>query len=158
MVRSLRLPLMLLTLFGAYLLFAGSASASELLTSAALAILATAWSMALRHVSGARFRFSRAHLRPWARAWLDVPAATWKTGLALVRALVRREPAGRADTAPFRSGASDDPVERARRATAVLAASLAPASYVVRAEPGGSTALMHGITDRPPGADREWLA
>lgn len=87
-----------------------------------------------------------------------MPAASLRTGLALTRMVFRSAPAGRADAVPFRERAVGDPAERARRVTALLAASLAPASYVVRMDPGRAEVLLHGIDSRPQVHDREWLA
>lgn len=65
---------------------------------------------------------------------------------------------GRADARPFRPGKANAPSDRARRASAVLAASLAPASFVVDVPLGRGEVLMHGIERRPPVRDADWLA
>ena len=95
----------------------------------------------------------------WLRAVGGMPQAAVKTGAALGATLVGwRAVAWRADECAFRHGAVEEPSERARRATAVLAASLAPASFVVRAEPDRDTVLLHGIGGEPARANTEWLA
>jgi hypothetical protein len=134
-------------------------SVSEVATGIVLALLATLWMVAARRTSSRRFGVSRAHVRVWARAIGSVPGATLRTGAALVAAIVRPDRARpSAPTRPFRHGATEDPAERGRRATALLAASLAPASYVVRADGGRDEVLFHAIGSAPPPADREWLA
>jgi hypothetical protein len=57
---------------------------------------------------------------------------------------------------PFRTGGIDDPAARTRRAIAVLAASLAPDRFVVRAAALEGRVILHDISDnsRP---DSEWL-
>jgi multisubunit Na+/H+ antiporter MnhE subunit len=140
-----------------YMALAGSMSATEWATGAVLGILTAAWGAALRRVSSARFRFSRAHLAPWTRALLGLPAATWRTGVVLAVTLLRPVSPGRTDRVAFRPGPAHEPGERARRATALLAASLAPASYVVCADNDGSEILLHGIGAAPGKLDRDWL-
>lgn len=145
--------------FAAYALFAGSLSVSEAATGAVLAVLVAIWRSVADRARRHRFAFSAAHLRVWARAFRNVPKQTAVTAVALIRVLLGRdgEP-GRADERPFRLGASQDPRERARRASAVLAASLAPASYVVEVGPDRDRALLHAITATPAPHDPEWLA
>ena len=147
------------TAFATYLLFAGSLSLSEVATGAVLAILLATWVRLAAGVYRRPFAFSAAHARVWARACGEVPGQTLITAGALAATILRGgENRGRADERPFRLGPANDPQERARRASAVLAASLAPASYVVDAGPDRDVALLHGIGRTPAPKDAEWLA
>lgn len=142
--------------FAGYLLFAGQFSAHELAVAAVLACGATAWAQAIRRCAPRHFAFSWRHLYVWLRAIGSAVPATLRIFGVLARvALVGGSP-GRANATAVMRGAEDDPRDRARRASAVLAASLAPDSFVVRAEPGHDEVLIHTLL--PPRArDSRWL-
>lgn len=150
----------LLVLPGAFLIalaFLGSVSGQTLGAAALLALASAAWAVRVGREPARGFAFSRAHLRPWARTVAGLPGKVARTGVALGRVVIAGGSPGRALTTPFCAGAADDPADRARRATAVLAASLAPDSFVVRAN-RGTTAHIHVITRDPPPSDPDWLA
>lgn len=142
--------------FAGYLLFAGQFSVHELGVAAALACGATAWTWAIRSCAPRHFVFSWRHLHVWLCAIGAAAPATWRIFGVLARVAVFGGSPGREDIARFMRGAEGDPHERARRASAVLAASLAPDSFVVRAEPGHDEVLIHTLL--PPRArDPRWL-
>lgn len=146
-----------LVAFAGYLLFAGSLSASEFVTSAVLACAAVAWMLMVRRNVHRRFAFSIAHVRVWLKTLgAIVPASTRVLGV-LARTAVCGGSPGRAVDAPFLRGGEDDPRQRARRATAVLTASLAPDRFVVRAEPRHERVLIHAIVSSPATCDSRWL-
>ncbi|TNC12697.1 hypothetical protein FF100_13580 [Methylobacterium terricola] len=141
-----------------YLLLAGAAGTHEVATGIVVAGLTTAWAGRIRTEAKRHFRFSRTHLAPWSRALAGLGSATLRTGAALARAVLVGSHPGHAHRRPFRRGPEDEPAERARRAGAVLLASLAPDSFVLRADPGRDEALIHALGESPPPADPRWLA
>ncbi|AWN53554.1 hypothetical protein [Methylobacterium sp. 17Sr1-1] len=141
-----------------YLLLAGEASTHEIATGIVVASLVTAWAGRIRTGAKRHFRFSRAHLAPWGRALWGLGPATLRTGAALTRVILVGTHLGHAHRRPFRRGPEDEPAERARRAGALLLASLAPDSFVLRADPGRDEALIHALGETPPPADPLWLA
>lgn len=143
--------------FGAYLLFAGQVdSMHELMVGAVLASGAAVWAWLIRRCSGRRFALSRQHAVVWLKAIIRLFPASAKVFGMLLKAAARGGSPGRAVTWPFLWGGEDDPTQRTRRASVVLAASLAPDSFVVRAEPQQEQALIHTLL-RPRPRDRRWL-
>lgn len=141
-----------------YLLLAGEAGIHEVATGIVMAGLATAWAWRIHNHAKRQFRFSRAHLAPWGRALAGLGPATLRTGAVLARAILLGTRPGHAHRRPFRRGPEDEPAERARRAGALLLASLAPDSFVLRADPGRDEALIHALGETPPPTDPRWLA
>jgi hypothetical protein len=154
----LRSTLAWLGLLALYLLLAGETGIHEVATGIVVASVMTAWAGRIRAEAKRHFRFSRAHLAPWGRALAGLGPATLRTGAALARAILGGTHPGRAHRRPFRRGPEDEPAERARRAGAVLLASLAPDSFVLRADPGRDEVLLHALGEAPPPADPRWLA
>lgn len=142
--------------FAGYLLFAGQFSNHELATAAVLASGATLWTFLIRRCAPRRFALSRRHLIVWLRAIAAAGPATLRVFAVLARVAALGGSPGRTLTTGFLRGGEDDPHDRARRATAVLAASLAPDSFVVRAQPGDDKALMHTVLP-PASRDARWL-
>ena len=143
--------------FGLYLLFAGQLSASELGSGAALATLATAWSIVLRRCARGSFRGWRTHRRPVLDGLAKLLPATLRAGIALSRVAARGGSPAKAVPHPFVQGDRHDPGDRARRATALLVACLAPDSFVVRAAPERGEVLLHDIVGRAGDPDPRWL-
>ena len=143
----------------AYMLLAGTSSASEFATGLVISAIATTWATIVRRASPRRFSFSGGHLRTWVRASRTVPGATLLTARALAGAILRsHDQASRADERPFRHGRAAAGAEHGRRATAVLAASLAPASFVVGIEGDRDRALVHTIGQARGPDNQDWLA
>lgn len=143
--------------FAGYLLFAGQFSAHELATAAVLAGGATLWTFLIRRCAPRRFAFSWRHLFAWLQAIGSAAPATLRVLAVLARVAMFGGSPGREDTGPFMRGAEGDPHERARRANAVLTASLAPDSFVVRARPRHDQVLIHTLLPPRP-RDARWLA
>ena len=141
-----------------YLLLAGEAGTHEVATGIVVASLMSAWAGRIRTDATRHFCFSCAHLAPWGRALASLAPATLRTGSVLVRAILVGNHPGHAHRCPFRRGPEDEPAERARRAGAVLLASLAPDSFVLRADPGRDEVLIHALGETPPPTDPRWLA
>ncbi|HET7307575.1 MAG TPA: hypothetical protein VFK24_07155 [Gammaproteobacteria bacterium] len=140
-----------------YLLFAGTVSIHELATSAALACGAVAWAWTILHCSPRRFKMTFAHVTAWLKAIGGLVPASARTFMVLVRIAALGGSPGRAPELPFLRGAEETPEESARRAAAVLIASLAPDSFVVRAPPEKDRVLMHTIVHKDPARDPRWL-
>lgn len=83
--------------------------------------------------------------------------ALLRTAAVLVKAAVPGGSPGRAIEPVFLRGAEDDPGDRARRASAVLIASFAPDSFVVRAPEDEDRVLMHTILSTDSPRDPRWL-
>lgn len=143
--------------FGGYLLFAGTVSSHELATATGLATGATAWALAITHCSACRFDFTRAHALAWLKAISGLVPALIRTAGVLLEAAVRGSSPGRAIEPMFLRGEEDDPDDRARRASAVLIASFAPDSFVVRAPEHEHRVLMHTILRADSPRDPRWL-
>ncbi|HET7587606.1 MAG TPA: hypothetical protein VFL45_05950 [Gammaproteobacteria bacterium] len=143
--------------FAGYLLFAGTVSSHELATSAALAAGAVAWSLSILHCSSRRYALTPAHAVAWLKATAGLVAALGSTLLVFIKAAALGTSPGRALELPFLRGAEDDPEDRARRATAVLIASLAPDNFVVRAPPHKDRVLVHTIVPGDATRDSRWL-
>lgn len=142
--------------FIGYLLFAGEFSAHELIVAAVLACGATLWSIVIRRCASRRFALSWRHARIWLRTLGSAAPATLRVSGVLARVALSGGSPGRAQRVPFLRGTEDVPRDRARRADAVLAASFAPDSFVVRAQPRHDEALIHTILPPRP-RDPRWL-
>lgn len=139
-----------------YLVLAGQVSADEIVAAIGLGGGATGWYALARRCSPRRFVFSNDHVRPWLRAVGALAPATVRTAGVLLRVAITGGAPGKAVEQAFSTGPDAGPRDRARRASAVLAASLSPESFVVRAEVGRSEALVHAITPMPL-RDPRWL-
>ena len=146
-----------LVAFAGYLLFAGSLSATEFVTSAVLACASVAWMLVVRRCARWHFAFSIPHVRVWLKTLGAIVPASARVLVVLARTAICGGSPGRAVDTPFLRGGEDDPRQRARRATAVLAASLAPDRFVVRAEPRHERVLVHVIVSSPAARDPRWL-
>lgn len=140
--------------FAGYLLFAGQFSAHEFATAAVLAGGAVLWTFLIRRCAPRRFALSRRDAFAWLSAIGAAGPSTLRVFCVLARVAALGGSPGRGSVAPFLRGAEDDPRDRARRANAVLAASLAPDSFVVRAQQ--DNALIHTILSPRP-RDARWL-
>ena len=145
-------------LFGLYLLFAGTVSATEI--GAGLVATASVTALAII-VHRRRTRLLR--LLPPARLLLRpllaVVIDSGRVGMVLARAVLRR-PAGQVGQVvrqAFRQG-GEDPADAGRRGMVVLAASLAPNGYALHVPAGEDSMVMHRLASVPPSPDREWPA
>lgn len=143
--------------FGSYLLFAGTVSANELITAAAVAALASAWAYLISDCARQRFGAQHEQIVPALRALAGLAPATLRTALVLSRVATHGGTPGRALRNPLRFGVDDDPAARSRRALAVLGASLAPDRFVVHLDRRRSEAVMHAIAQADRVSDPEWL-
>lgn len=140
-----------------YLLFAGTISRNELVTAGLLAFLAAGWAFLIWRISIEHFATRVQHLPPILRAVRGLVPATARTAFVLLTVIAKLRTPGRAVGTRFRFGESADPVERSRRALAVLCASLAPDRFVVVIERGRAEAILHVLRQAKTEPDAEWL-
>ncbi len=139
----------------AYLVLAGQVSLDEGAAAIVLGAGGALFWLGLRRVSDHRFHFGRLAGFTFARAMAGLPAGTFRVGRTLLAAL-SGDAFGRRLEQPFHGGESDDPSEAGRRATVVLAASLAPDSFVLRVERGRDMIAVHALADKVPSNDPRW--
>ena len=142
-------------LFASYLVFAGQASTDELVAGAICAAAASLWWAVTRRASAHRFAFDQGCWAAAGRAWLKLPRATLSVAQVLLRALGRPQ-AGAVDRRFYAHGRRADPAECGRRAVGVLAASLAPDSFVLRTPADREEIVVHGLTRGEPTNDPRW--
>jgi hypothetical protein len=114
------------------------------------ASLATLWWWGVGRSGGIRFHFGRDTLRPLGPAIRDMPRQTAKVGLHLVKAVLRRAGGGatRERSASEVSWATPEgDAAPATRAIGLLAASLAPDSYVLTLDRAHGTVATHALED-----------
>ena len=141
----------------AYLVLAGQASAEEVVAGVLLGGLSVAWHAAVCRCSRHGFTFDRRAVLAVLQAICGLPGAILRVGARLGSALVR-DVEGRIVEQPFHRGRLDDRRDGARRATVVLATSLAPDGYVLRLPVDEETIAFHTFTSRSPGTDPRWPA
>lgn len=139
----------------AYVLFAGQFGAEELATAVICGLVAGLWSAALRRVASVRLRFERGAIGAAGRALAGVPMAATKVAARLVRASIVGA-AGEVVTQPFFHGRRDDHRDAGRRAVAILARSLAPDSFVLRAPEQQDEIVIHTLVETAGGEDARW--
>jgi multisubunit Na+/H+ antiporter MnhE subunit len=142
--------------FAVYLLFAGTVSFNELVTSLLLAGAASLWAYVIRRVSSVRFAASWDGARHFLRALTTIPLAIARTALVFAKVIVKGGEPGRAHANPFFQGATSAG-ERTRHAAAVLGASLTPDRFVVTVNREHDTALVHEIVGDERELDHRWL-
>jgi hypothetical protein len=143
---------------GGYLLFEGVVdSPHELITAGVIATAATAWAWAIQRCGHLRFALSPAHAIEWAKAVASLGPAIVKTFPVFVEGALRGRSRGRLLEIPLRRGAEHGASDAARRASAVLIASLGPDNFVVRAPPKKNCVLMHAILPQNASRDPRWL-
>lgn len=143
---------------GGYLLFAGVVnSRTELITAAVLASAAWLWAAALRRCARQAFRLAPAHALEWAKAVVAVGPALARTVPVFAHAAVTGRAPGRLAEIPFERGHEAGARDAARRASALLVASLGPDNYVVRMPPKRARVLLHVILPDSDKRDPRWL-
>lgn len=143
---------------GGYLLFEGVVdSPHELITVGLVATSATVWAWAIHRCGHLRFGFSPAHAVEWAKAAISLGPAVVKTFPLFVEGALLGRSRGRLLEIAFRRGAEDSASDAARRASAVLIASLGPDNFVVRAPPEKDCVLTHAILPANASRDPRWL-
>jgi len=143
---------------GGYLLFAGQVeSPHELGTAAVVASAMWYWACTIRRCGHQNFVMSLSHAREWAKALAVLGPAIAKTIPVFVKAALFGGSPGHLLDMRFQRGQEDDASDSARRASAVLIASLGPDNFVVRAPLGKNSVLMHAILPENSSRDPRWL-
>ena len=140
-----------------YLVLAGQISVDEVVAGIVLGGLGAAWHAVVCRCSRHSFTFERHASVAMLQSIGGLPGAILRVGLRLGTAIVR-DVQGHTLEQPFHRGRLDDTRDAARRATVVLATSLAPDSYVLRLPVDEETILIHAITQSFPGTDPRWAA
>jgi hypothetical protein len=137
-----------ISLASTYMVFAGSVSVNEGVAALGCASLATLWWWGVGRRGGIRFHFGGGTLRPLGPAIRDIPRQTAKVGIHLLKAVLGRTGGG----ATRERSASEMPWARpeggtapAARAVGLLAASLAPDSYVLTLDREHGTVATHAL-------------
>jgi|GEM_PF-1391386 len=133
-----------------YLVFAGSLSVNEGLAMVACATLGTVWWWAVGRRGGIRFHFDRAMLKPLGMALLGMPRQTVRVGVHLAQALLGRAEGGvvrERSAAEIPWATPHGGTASAERAVGLLAASLAPDSYVLSLDREHGTVVTHALED-----------
>ena len=133
-----------------YMVFAGSVSLNEGMAAVGCASLGTLWWWGVARRGGLRFRFDSASLRPLGPAILAVPRRTARVGLHLLRAVVGRAGGGairERSAVEIAWATPDGETAPAARAVGLLAASLAPDSYVLTLDRAHGTVVTHGLEE-----------
>ncbi len=136
-----------------YLVFAGSLSVNEGIAMGVCATFGTAWWWVVGRRGGVRFRFDRAALRPLGPAVLGMARQTGRVGLHLARAVLGRAEGGATheqSAAAIAWARPDGETASATRAVGLLAASLAPDSYVLTLDRAHGTVSTHALEGEAP--------
>ncbi len=141
--------------FAAYLLFAGTVSANEFVVAVVLASLAAVWAHLIRGLAPRQFAITAELLVHTLRGAADLVVGTCRAVPPVLLAATSDGSIGGFHLSPFQYGRPYDPVDAARRAGAVLIASLAPDRFVV--EVGTGRVLLHQFTRGDDGRDPRWL-
>ena len=138
-----------------YLLLAGQVSGDEIVAGAVCAAAAVIWWVGTHRASDHRFAFDAGSWAAVGRACRNLPWAVLSVGAVLLRALVRPE-AGEVAHWFFAHGRRTDPGDGGRRAIGVLAASLAPDSFVLRTPAERDEIVVHTLVPGEPPKDPRW--
>lgn len=139
----------------AYLLFAGHFSAEELVAAAAIGALGAAWWSLVHRTAEIDLQLKVGAAGAMARAVVGLPLASLRASGRLV-AIIFGAKGGRIVAEPFDTGRQNDAAEVGRRAVALLAASVAPDSFVVRVDKEAHLLRSHVILSSPSPADPRW--
>ena len=139
----------------AYLVLAGQVSIDEVVAGILLGGMGVAWHAVVCRCSRHSFAFERHAGLALLQAIGGLPDAILRVGARLATAMVR-DVQGHTVEQPFHRGRLEDTRDVGRRATVVLATSLAPDSYVLRLPVDEETILIHAITHSSPGTDPRW--
>ena len=150
----MRVALVWIVLAGTYVLFVGSFGTNEAIACAASASLAALWWHQVARRGGTRFAIPPGAVTAIARAAAGLPARTAWVAARLAGACLGVDGSGSSRTRPL--SASGWPGATARgdegatgRALGLLAASLAPDSYVLRLNTARRDIVEHTLRDDP---------
>lgn len=156
-MRKRKLVLHWAILFGAYLLFAGQLSKSEIIAGLPASALVTGFGVLLRRAEQHRLRLDA----PWFRVIGATLGALYPDALRVGRVLLAvllRRPAGAVGSIsgqPFLAG-DEAPVTAGRRALVTLGSSVAANGYVVGIDRMAAALYLHRLAPVPPKPDPVW--
>lgn len=142
---------------GAYFLFAGQVSVTEIVAGVPASVAVACFALLLHRTQTRRFRLHG----PWWRILGQPLAALFpdaaRVGRILLRAVWRRPsgPLGVVARQPFRPG-GNDPAAAARRGLVTLGSSLAPNGYVLQIQEAEEMMLLHRLAPVLRDPDRDW--
>ncbi|HET6586462.1 MAG TPA: hypothetical protein VFG67_01655 [Oleiagrimonas sp.] len=143
---------------GGYLLFASQVkSPHEWFTAVGVASGMWYWAYTIRRCGHQDFAMSLSHAREWAKATAALGPAIAKTFPVFVKAALLGRSPGHLLDIRFQRGQEENACDGARRASAVLIASLGPDNFVVRAPLEKNCVLMHAILPQNSSRDPRWL-
>ncbi|GJE40542.1 hypothetical protein [Methylobacterium persicinum] len=134
-----------LLLFALYILCAGSLSLNEGLAGAVTAALGSIWWAFAGRGGGMRFSGWMSGLGPVGHAILGLPGATGRVAGQLVHAVIGGGPRGSVAYERDAESAWANAELPAERALGLIAASLAPDSFVLREKGGDTGIVMHTL-------------
>lgn len=141
-------------------MLAGQLSPDELTAAALCGLTAAFWSAALNYSAPIHFRFPRGTLAAVLRAAGGLFGGTVRVAIALGRVMVWKTASPQlAETIrePFTHGRRLNPADAGRRATAIMARSLAPNSFVIRIPTCRAKAKVHNLLGSSLKKNSLWL-
>ena len=133
-----------LGLFAIYLSLAGKMSAAEVVTGAALAVIATVALTTVRAESGVRYELKKSWLRPLAPMPFRMLSESFLVLGANCARFFRARGSGRFSEREFNPG-NNHPSSRTRRALVTMASSLPPNSFVIAIAQEAHRLLVHEL-------------
>ncbi len=140
-----------------YMILAGQFSPDEMVVAALLGAVGVVCHRALLGTGASRFSFEPRAALVIARSVAGLPLATLTVGRRLAAGLMRPVEGRRVERV-FAHGQQGRPLEAGRRAVVVLATSLSPDAFVLRAPLDEDTLLSHALTESDAGRDPRWPA
>lgn len=145
---ALAIAVVWVVLFGLYLMFSGTFSLNEAMTGAGASALSCVWWGFAGRGGGIRFSGWIRYLSPIGQAILALPGATAKVAGQLARIALQGGPPGAVAYERGAESAWAHGEAPAERALGLIAASLAPDSYVLREKGGDAGIVEHSLAPR----------
>ena len=138
-----------------YLIMAGQLSLDEVGAGAVCAAAGVLWWSITRRASARTFSFDFESCTATGRACRNLPHGTFAVAAALLRT-IRDGKGGAVATGLFAHGQKVDPADSGRRAVGVIAASLAPDSFVLRTPSARDEIVVHTFPPGEPPKNPRW--
>ncbi len=142
-------------LFALYLLFAGQASAAEIVAGTLVAGAGVALRTVVHHVERLKLGFDGPWGRLAGRALRSIAHDATRVAWGLLRATAGAPLGGGVVRQRFEPGGST-PQASARRAVVTLAVSVAPNGFVLAVEDQSEGLLLHRLVPQPQAGDPLW--
>lgn len=151
----LTFPLVWLAAAGVYLVFAGQLTTDELVAAALIGLAGALWWFSVQRKAQVRLRLEPAAAGAAVRAVVGLPQACVRVA-ARFCAIITGGKGGRIVEEAFETGRQNEPRDFGRRAVALLAASLAPDSFVVRVDKEAHRLRSHVVLTHPQPSHPRW--